>query len=298
MSEQVVDNSAPAAEVSSDTAAEKAAENAVKASEKAADSSVVKTEAPAFDYSKWADGLTDASKKDYARRFKSLDEVLDGSLNLRKEMSSRVKVPGKDAKPEEVAAFRKAIGADPDPAKYDVAPPEGVELGDVDKAFLGAAQQIAAENGVPVEVFKAQAAEHFKLISEIQTKIDAEVKQFQKDTEKRLKSEHGKDYDRRLTAGNALIDKLDKTGELRGFLNDNITWNGVNMRAGDHPAILGMVAELGLRMGEDGVLMGNTPDDNKAIDTQIRELEAKHPLGMRSREVDQQIQALYKKRYG
>jgi hypothetical protein len=253
--------------------------------------------APAFDYGKWAEGLNDAGKKDYAKRFKSVDEVLDGALNLRKEMSSRVKVPGEKAKPEEVEAFRKAIGADPDPAKYEVTPPEGVQLGDIDKAFLGAAQQIAAENGVPVSVFKAQAGEHFKLVQQIQEKVAAEVAQYEKDAVKRLKTEHGTDYDKRLVAGNALIDKIDKTGEVRAFLDDTVTWNGVSIKVGSHPALVNVLAELGLRMGEDGVLGGNTESENTNIDKQIRDLEAKHPIGQRTREQDAEIAALYRKRY-
>src|SRR5262245_18771338 len=59
--------------------------------------------APAWDYGKWADGLADEGRKDYAKRFKSNEDLLDATLNMRKDLSTRIKVPGKDAAPEDVA---------------------------------------------------------------------------------------------------------------------------------------------------------------------------------------------------
>lgn len=250
--------------------------------------------APAFDYGAWADGLSDAAKKDYAKRFKSVDDVLDGALNLRKDIATRVKVPGKDAKPEDVAAFRKAIGAHEKAEEYKAAVPEGYEIAEPQKAMLGLMQQAAAESGVPGSAFSEFTKTYFEAEAAIMEKIEGEYKQYQADTEKRLRKEHGKDYDRRLTAGNALIDKIDKTGETRAFLDKTIVVDGVAMKAGDHPGILNVMAELGLRMGEDGVVGGVTPDERSSIQEQIRKVRSENPVPY-SQAVNQQLQQLYAK---
>lgn len=250
--------------------------------------------APAFDYGKWAEGLTDAGKKDYAKRFKSVDDVLDGALNLRKDIATRVKVPGKDAKPEDVAAFRKAIGAHEKAEEYKAAVPEGYEIAEPQKAMLGLMQQAAAESGVPGSAFSEFTKTYFEAEAAIMEKIEGEYKQYQADTEKRLRKEHGKDYDRRLTAGNALIDKIDKSGETRAFLDKTIIVDGVAMKAGDHPGILNVMAELGLRMGEDGVVGGVTPDERSSIQEQIRKVRSENPVPY-SQAVNQQLQQLYAK---
>lgn len=250
--------------------------------------------APAFDYGAWADSLSDAAKKDYAKRFKSVDDVLDGALNLRKDIATRVKVPGKDAKPEEVSAFRKAIGAHEKAEEYKAAIPEGYEIAEPQKALLGLMQQAAAESGVPGTAFSEFTKTYFEAETAIKEKIEAEYKQYQADTEKRLRKEHGKDYDRRLTAGNALIDKIDKSGETRAFLDKTIVVDGVAMRAGDHPGILNVMAELGLRMGEDGVVGGVTPDERSSIQEQIRKVRSENPVPY-SQAVNAQLQELYAK---
>ena len=249
--------------------------------------------AAAFDYGKWADGLTDEGRKDYAKRFKSVEDVLDGALNLRKEMSTRIKVPGEDAKPEDVAAFRKAIGASENHEDYKAATPEGYDLGEPQQALIKVMQQRAAETGVPVKAFEDFTKTYFEAEQAVKQKVEQEVADYVKDSIAKLKKEHGdKEYDRRLAAGNTLIDKIDKTGEVRNFLNDTITWNGVSMKAGDHPAIMNVMAELGLRMGEDGVLSGTSPDEVKSIQDKINEIRKSNPMPY-SLEVNRQLQDLY-----
>lgn len=284
---------AVATETTTETTETEAAATETKAAETTTATETT-TEAPAFDYGKWADGLTDESKKDYARRFKSLDEVIDGALAMRKDVSSRIKVPGENATPEEKAAFNKAIGASDNVEDYKVATPENYELGEAQTALVGLMKQKAAEAGVPVSAFENFTKTYFEAEVAIKEKIEGEVKSYREETEKALRKEHGKDYDRRLAAGNALLDKLDKSGEVRAFLNDNIQWNGVAMKAGDHPALMSVIAELGLRMAEDGAPLIVTQDERSSIHQQINEIRKNNPVPY-SQAVNRQLEELYAK---
>lgn len=101
-----------------------------------------------------------ASNRDWAQaaRIKDLDGLVkvarDNQRALRE--SGRVKVPGEGAKPEEIAAWHKAIGVPEDAKGYEVKGPEGVELNAplIDR-LAGAAHQA----GIPKAAFEATVSE-------------------------------------------------------------------------------------------------------------------------------------------
>lgn len=255
------------------------------------------TQAPAFDWGKWSDGLKDENKKAYAKNFKSHEDLLDGALNLRKEISTRIKVPGKDASEEDVAAFRKAIGADPAAENYKAALPEGYELGEVQTALLGAMQEAAAKQGVPVTAFGEFTKTYFEMEKAVQEKVEAEVDQYRRDNEAALKKEFGADYDKLTRAAKQFVEQRLNVPEFTALLEDKVTWNGVSMQLGSHPAVVKMLAQIGQRTAEDGVIGLTTPAEKDSIRTQITRLEQEHPIGQRSKAQDAQIRDLYAKLY-
>lgn len=60
--------------------------------------------------------------------FKSANDVVGKFLEYDRSMGSRVEIPGEGAKPETVAAFRKAIGVPDDPQGYEWKAPEGQQV--------------------------------------------------------------------------------------------------------------------------------------------------------------------------
>lgn len=250
----------------------------------------------AFDYAKWADSLPDANKKDYAKRFKGLDDVLDSQIELRKELSSRVKVPGKDAKPEDIAAFRKAIGASDKAEDYKAALPENYELGDVQTALLSQMQKAAAETGVPAASFSEFTKTYFEMEQAVQAKCAEEVATFQRDSTAALKKEFGQDFDKYVRSAENFIDTKLQVPEFIELLNDKIQWNGVTIELRSHPAIVKTMAQIGLRAGEGGII-GHSPDERSSIQEQIAKLEKDYPVGQRTRQQDAQIRELYVKLY-
>jgi len=121
----------------------------------------------------WRDGIQDAERRKVAERSNTLDDLVQSNMDLRKQVSTSVRVPGKDATDEETAAFNKAMGVPEKVEDYVFAMPEGVEATEADTAFQGhfagvfhriampatmAAELTAEFNTYTVEVQKATLA--------------------------------------------------------------------------------------------------------------------------------------------
>jgi hypothetical protein len=109
----------------------------------------------------WANGVKaeagegeDASNLDWLKgtKVKDLDSLVKIARDNQKALreSGRVKIPGADAKPEEIAAFREAMGV-PDKAEgYEIKLPEGLdgEKYEVDGKFLNPLRDVALAHNV------------------------------------------------------------------------------------------------------------------------------------------------------
>lgn len=252
----------------------------------------------AFDWGKWTDGLSDADRKDYAKRFKGTDDLLDAAMTMRKDLSTRIKVPGKDASPEDVAAYRKALGADPDPANYKAPMPEGYQLGEVETALLGAMQKSAADQGLPTATFAEFTKTYFEMDKAVREKAAQEVADFQRDSTAALKKEFGADFDKLVRGAELFVNQRLNVPEFTELLNDPVQWKGVTIELRSHPAVVKMLAQIGQRTAEDGVIGYSTPEEKSSVQRQISDLEAKYPLGQRNKAQDAEIRGLYEKLYG
>lgn len=254
--------------------------------------------APAFDWGKWADGIQDENKRTYAKSFQSPEAVLDGALNLRKEISTRIKVPGKDAKPEDIAAFRNAIGAKEKAEDYKAALPENYELGEVQTALLGAMQKAAAETGVPATSFEGFTKTYFEFEKQVQAQVAQEVADYQRDSTAALKKDFGADFEKFVGVAENFVNQKLNVPEFTELLNDTVQWNGVSMQLRSHPAVIKMLARIGMSTAEDGVIGFRTEGETASLQKSINELEAKYPLNGRTKAQDAEIRALYEKLHG
>jgi hypothetical protein len=71
-------------------------------------------------------------------RYASPQAALDAMVNAQNKISAggMVKIPGKDATPEEIAEYRKSIGVPEDPKGYDLTLGNGLVIGDEDKDMV------------------------------------------------------------------------------------------------------------------------------------------------------------------
>jgi hypothetical protein len=145
----------------------------------------------------WFNDVKDSSLDPYrsmAAQFKDLPSMLKSMHDTKAALSQRtegmVRIPGKDATPDEISAYHRAIGVPESPDKYQIQPPtqlpEGVEFR---PEALTQFAEFAHKAGIPNEVanqliaFQAQveSAEVTRLKSEHDAAVQAQEKQLQQE---------------------------------------------------------------------------------------------------------------------
>ncbi len=252
-------------------------------------------EKPSFDYKAYIETIEDEKKRDYLSRFNSAEDLADAALNLRKELSTRVKKPGKDASDKEQAEYRKAIGAGMDPKDYEVKFDEDVEVSDDDKNVMEVTSNIALKHGIPVDAYNEMAKDMKRLNDENEKQLIEGVKEYTANAEKELQKEYGKEWQAKLTAGQRLAENLGVEG-LKEALDAPAKLNGVPVQFGSIKPIREMFIKLGQSAGEDGVIGFKSPDEIKSIKGQIKEFREKYPAGSQGyKDNYAELQALYAK---
>jgi hypothetical protein len=92
-----------------------------------------------------------------AKGFKSLDDLAKSYREAEHAIRNggKLTVPGEGAKPEEIAAFNKAIGVPEKPDGYEIALPDGVSEDDLDGDLVSALPGLAHQAGVPAKAYKS-----------------------------------------------------------------------------------------------------------------------------------------------
>lgn len=205
------------------------------------------TPTPAEPTTNWRDAITDEGLRSVAERYNSPTDAIKAVADLRKQVSTSIRMPGKDATPEDIQKFYKAIGVPDAPDGYKFQLPEGRELTDADKAFQAEMAKAFHETGVSAQAAgKLNQVWNDMQVKAEQSMIDAD-KQFAAQSEAQLKQKWGQDYDRNVTLANRaateLFENLDSAKKIE-------------MKDGrflmDHPVMLEMLAKVGGEMAEDG----------------------------------------------
>ena len=223
----------------------------------------------------WRDFITDPEARKQADRFEDLDSFFKANADLRKDLSTRIKVPGEGASEEDIAKFRKAIGVPDKPEDYKISLPEGVEMDEVEQEFFEALKPAAQEANVPAGAFEQFAAKFKEFEQQVLAAAEAENQKFVEEAEAELRKAWGKDYEANRNIGNrAMNDMAEKLGrpELIEFIRHTKLSDGRFI--GDHPEMARLFAHLGRRMSEDGVIEPVSADDAKSIQSKMQELTA------------------------
>lgn len=245
-----------------------------------------KTE-PAAD---WRTGVTDEKLREHAGRFTSLDDLVKANLDSRSKLSKAIIPPSKDAKPEEVAAYRKAIGVPEAPDKYKFpAIPEGVDAEPVTAARAEWAKTFH-DNNVPAHVAEALIAKVAAEAAEVQAAQVAADKAYADKTAADLKQEWGADYEANQTYANRAA------AELLG--KDLEEAKRIEMKDGrfllDHPHMLRVFAKYGREMAEGGLGGVVTAADRDTAQTELKALRSQIETAQ-SEGNSKQANALYQK---
>lgn len=162
-----------------------------------------------------AEHLSAGDEKLYKKELKRLERianplVLGGSwreLETRFSEGGLIKVPGKNAKPEEVAAYHKAIGVPEKPDEYfkDLKLDNGAVIGDDDKPFWDGFAQAVHAAGAPPAVVQATANWYYKMQEEQAAAQDEADDAYRRQSEKTLKEELGSAFKRQINAVGTLF---------------------------------------------------------------------------------------------
>lgn len=155
---------------------------------------------------KMAEHAAAGDKKAYARELKRLQRFTDPTsvYGFAREYEGKfdrgglVKVPGKDAKPEEVAEFNKAMGVPEKPEDYfkDIKLENGAVIGEADKPLADSFAAALHPAGASPAVVSAALNWYYKHQEEQAAAMDEADETFRHESERALKDEFGPAFQR------------------------------------------------------------------------------------------------------
>jgi hypothetical protein len=153
----------------------------------------------------WFNDVTDPALDPYrsmAAQFKDLPTVFKSLHDTKAALSQRtdgmLRMPAKDATPEEVSAFHRALGVPESPDKYQITPPaqlpDGVEFR---PETLTAFTEFAHQAGITQEQANRLIAFQAQMESEEVSRLEAEHRGLVEAQEKQLQREWGSSWEQR-----------------------------------------------------------------------------------------------------
>lgn len=207
-------------------------------------------------------------------RFASPKALYDSYAALRAKLSSGElrpvsAFPAKGT-PEEQSAWRQANGVPEKAEDYKFQAPEGVKLGDADKADLQAIQKAAFENNVPAQHAQAFAS---WFVAEKQARMEKRAEQdasFRTTSDDALRSEYGNDYRANMNRVAALLEQAPKG--MRDMLGSARLKDGTLL--GDHPDFVRFFVDLARQVNPAGVVLpGAGADIGQSVADEIAKIE-------------------------
>lgn len=159
---------------------------------------------------KLAEHLSAGDKKTYDKELRRLQRISDPSsvYGLYREAEGRltsgglIKLPGKDAKPEEIAAYNKAIGVPEKAEDYlkDLQLDNGAVIGEADKPMVDGVLAAVHKAGATPGVAKAMLNWYYGEQERIAADLDEADDTFRRESERALKDEMGAAFQRTRNA--------------------------------------------------------------------------------------------------
>ncbi len=247
----------------------------------------------------WRDGIANEEHKAIADRYNSPSDIAKAVFDLRQQVSTSIRIPGEDAKPEDIVKFNKALGVPDTPGDYKFQMPEGKNATEADVAFQGQLADIFHKSGIPASAAGKLNDLWNDLTGQAEEAQLTADKQFVEETEKALQTKWGTDFDRNKNLSSRAAKYL---------LGDNFeAAQQLEMKDGrfllDHPVFMEMLAKAGAEMDEDGFQKmdpegaASIQEDIKAINQELHDAHAAGDM-KKAGELNTKVQALYQKLHG
>jgi hypothetical protein len=222
----------------------------------------------------WREKLAagDEKKLTTLKRYASPQAYADAGFQLRQMMDSkqlRAPSPPADAKPEDVALWRKDNGIPEKPEGYVATLDKGLVIGEADKPLVGKfLENMHARNASP-EVVNAALGTYYQIQETLQTQqieTDNRVRQAAEDA---LRPEWGPEYRRNINVINGYLDTAPK-GVKESIMNARV---GGKPIASD-PDVLRFLLSAAIQNNPAAtVAPGSTGSSQQTIDARIGEIE-------------------------
>ena len=222
--------------------------------------------------SNWRDGLASDAAKEYAERFTDVGKLVDGAIDMRKQLSTAIVPPGKDATPEELVAYHKQIGVPKTPEGYKFSVLKGEEPTDTDKAFQASLAKTFHAANITSDQAKLLNTSWNELVEATRDSQLVADKQFADEAATVLrKSWPGAEYDKNKAYAEsaslwAFGDQMEEVRHLETKDGNFIM---------DHPVMLRAMAAIGREMQEGGLVPPMDADATEQAQDQINELRGR-----------------------
>lgn len=243
-----------------------------------------KVTAPADWPADWREKMAggDAKKLEFLKRYASPNAVTDGALAMRSKVATGELKPTlpENATPEQVAEFRKANDVPDKPDGYMEKLPEGMVIGETDKALWAEFAKGMHEANMPKGVMTQVLAGYHQIAEKIASDRAEADKAFRTESDDALHAEWGGEY-----RGNL--------GTIMNYMNSTFGEDTANNLLGarladgkplaNSPAILKALLQAATDAGHTNVVVhGATGDVGK--DIQSRKAEIQKLMGDQSSE--------------
>lgn len=250
----------------------------------------------------WRDTIEDTKLRDHAGKFTSITDLVKGNLTQRQQLSTAITVPGKDAKPEEVAEFHKRLGALGSPEEYlslFPQPEEGQEWGEAEKAQNEAWAKRFHDMGVSKGTAEALINSFNEDMAKAGEAVKAEDDRFAEESKLALQREWGGDFAANVKYADDAAKQL-----FGGDFEDMRQLKMGNDRfLLDDPRMIRALAKVGREMQEGRPASltddarASVQDEISGLRKQIEEAQANHD-DKRANELYQKVLALQAKLSG
>jgi hypothetical protein len=231
----------------------------------------------------WRGTIEDPKHQRLAGRYDSPAGVVAALAETQSQLQQRVKVPGSESTDAEITAYHKAVGVPAAESDYGLTKSRPAHLSEEVfnseevQAGLSKYQSVAKEFNISKAGLEAMAAVTYEAEA---NKEKAQAKADQDDIdagEATLRTRWGKDYDRNVQIGDAMLNRFESTElgqiELKG-----------GKLLGSHPSFISFIGMAGRLHGEGDLHMGLVGSDKgadlqKEVDDLTAEIHLAHGKG-------------------
>jgi hypothetical protein len=180
---------------------------------------------------KWLDALPDdvADYKNSFKNFKSVPDMAKALANANALIGKKLGVPNEKSSPEEVAAFRRAMGVPETLEEYKFAPdsvPEGLEWSEeMSKPYA----EIAHRHGIPPAAMKELVTQHAKTEAFKMEAIQATYEKQRTEAVQSLQKEWGNDFGKNIGLAKQAAKLAGVDANSHGFSDPEVVRGFVRM---------------------------------------------------------------------